>query len=209
MESDSRYREKMDALDLIMNALKDHEKRLDAISHRLEQAFKNVKSGEPSTVMEAREVQRIESPTRTRTPQIILSKWSEFKWTCHNATMVAFDVEGNRFNVSTLVDGGVFTYEEILPDTTFTVVEEPSSFSINKDALNHIDALDFLVEGKLKCGLTLTIKSSRTLLTKREHLFKLRYGFKPDEVKAFLSRELGITKKKIVEGKITNELEGR
>jgi hypothetical protein len=198
----------MDALDLIMNALKDHEKRMDEISHRLEQAFKNVKSGEPSNIMEAEEVQRIESPPRTRTPQIILSKWSEFKGTCHNATMVTFEVEGNRFQVSTLAEGGVFTYEETLPDTTFTVVEEPTSFSINKDPQNHIDTLDFLIEGKLKCGLTLTIKSSRTLLTKREHLFELRYDFKPDEVKAFLSRELGITKKKIVEGKITYELEG-
>ena len=202
MESD-RYREKMDALDLIMNALKEHEKRLDELSHRLEQSFKNVKSREPSKAVEASEVQRIESPHRTRTPHILFSKWNEFKRTCHNATMVAFEVEGNRFHISTLVDEGVFTYEETLPDTTFTVVEEPSSFSINKDTLNHIDALDFLIEGKLKCGLTLTIKSSRTFLTEREHLFELRYEFKPDEVKAFLSRELGITKKKIVEGKIT------
>jgi hypothetical protein len=122
--------------------------------------------------------------------------------------MVAFEVEGNRFHVSALADGGVFTYEETLPNTTFTVVEEPPSFSINKSPQDHIDALDLLIEGKLKCGLNLTIQSSRTLLTNGEHLFKLRYDFKPDEVKAFLSRELGITKKKIVEGRITYELEG-
>ena len=50
MESDSGYREKMDALDLIMNALKDHEKRLDEISYRLEQAFKEVKMGKSSPI---------------------------------------------------------------------------------------------------------------------------------------------------------------
>jgi hypothetical protein len=202
MEPDSRHPEKMDALDLIINALKEHEKQLDEISRRLGEAFKKVKSGERSTVMDAKAVQRVEVPPRTRTPHIVLSKWSDFKRTCHKATAVAFEVDGNQFHVSAMADGGVFMYEETLPDTTFTVVEEPSSFSITKDTLTHIDALAFLIEGKLKCGLTLTITSSRTLLTKREHLFELRYDFKPDDVKAFLSRELGITPKKIVEGKI-------
>ena len=203
MESDSGYREKMDALDLIMNALKDHEKRLDEISHRLEQAFKEVKTGEPSTIEVAEEAQRIEIPPRKRTPQIIFSKWSEFKSSCQDATMVAFEVDGNRFHVYALVDEGIFTYEEVLPNTTFKVVEEQSGFSIDRDALNHIDALDFLIEGKLKCGLTLAITSARTLLKEKEHLFELRYGFKPDEVKTFLSRELGVAKDKVVEGKIT------
>ena len=204
MESDSGYREKMDALDLIMNALRDHEKRLDEISHRLQQAFKEVKTGEPSPTEVAQETQRIEAPPRKRTPQVIFSKWSELKSTCRDATMVAFEVEGNRFHIYALVDEGVFTYEEILPYTTFKVVEEPSNFTIDKDFMNHIDVIQFLIEGKLKCGLTLSIKSSRTLLKEREYLFELNYNLEPDEVKTFLSRELGVLKDKIVEGKITN-----
>jgi hypothetical protein len=204
MESDSGYREKMDALDLIMNALKDHEKRLDEISHRLEQAFEEVKTGEPSRVKGAREVQRIEAPPRMRSPQVLFSKWSEFKGTCKDGTMVAFEVDENRFHVSVLVDEGVFTYEETLPNTTFKVVEEQSSFSIDRDALNHIDSFQFLIEGKLKCGLTLSIKSSRTVLKETEYLFELNYNLEPDEAKTFLSRELGVLKAKIVEGKITN-----
>ncbi len=204
MESNSGYREKMDALDLIMNALKDHEKRLDEISYRLEQAFKEVKTGEPSPTEVAQETKIEEAPPRKRAPQVIFSKWSEFKGTCQNATMVAFEVEGNRFHVYTLVDEGVFMYEETLPHTTFKVVEEPSSFTIDKDVMNHIDAFQFLIEGKLKCGLTLSIKSSRTVFKETEYLFELNYNLVPDEVKTFLSRELGVLKDKIVEGKITN-----
>jgi hypothetical protein len=203
MESDSGYREKMDALDLIMNALKDHEKRLDEISHRLEQAFEEVKTGAPSRVKGTREVQRTEAPPRMRSPQVLFSKWSEFKGTCKDGTMVAFEVDENQFHVSVLVDRDVFTYEETLPNTTFKVVEEQSSFSIDRDTLNHIDALDFLIEGKLKCGLILAITSARTLLKEKEYLFELSYGFKSGEVKAFLSRELGVAKDKVVEGKIT------
>ena len=118
--------------------------------------------------------------------------------------MVAFEVEGNRFHVYALVDEGVFTYEEILPYTTFKVVEEPSNFTIDKDVMNHIDVIQFLIEGKLKCGLTLSIESSRTVLKETEYLFELNYNLEPDEVKTFLSRELGVLKDKIVEGKITN-----
>jgi hypothetical protein len=94
-------------------------------------------------------------------------------------------------------------YQETLPRTALKVVEEQTSFTIDKDALSHISEFQFLIEGKLKCGLTLAIKSSRTLLTEKEYLFELNYEFKPNTVKTFLSRALGITQKKIVKGKIT------
>jgi hypothetical protein len=203
MESDSGYHEKMDALDLIMNALKDHEKQLDEISHRLEQAFKEVTTRKPSTIEVAPEAQRREAPPRKRTPQVIFNKWNEFKDTSQDATMVAFEVEGNLFQVYAMVDDGVFTYEETLLHTTFKVVEEPSRFTIDKDFINNIDAIQFLLEGKLKCGLILSIKSSKIPLTEREYLFELRYDFKSDKVKEFLSRELEVSKDNIVEGKIT------
>jgi hypothetical protein len=186
MESDSGYHEKMDALDLIMNALKDHEKQLDEISHRLEQAFKKVKPGKPSTIEVAEETQRIEATPRNRTPQLIFNKWSEFKDTCQEAKMIAFDLEGNRFQIYAMMDEGVFTYDETLPHTTFKVVEEPSRFTIDKDTLTHVDAIQL------------------TLLKEREYIFKLKYDLEPDEVKVFLSRELGVLKDKIFEGKVTN-----
>lgn len=204
MESDSGYREKMDALDLIMNALKDHEKQLDEISHRLEQTIKKKKTGEPSTIEVVEETQQIEVPPRNRSPQVIFSKWNEFKGTCQDSKMIAFEIEGNRFNVYALVDENVFTYQETLPHTALKVVEEQASFTIDKNALSHIDFLQFLIEGRLKCGLSLSIKSSRTVLKETEYLFELNYNFEPDEVKTFLSRELGVLKDKIVEGKITN-----
>jgi hypothetical protein len=203
MESDSGYREKMDALDLIMNALKDHEKQLDELARRLEEAFKEAKPGEPSTIEVAPELQRREPPPRRRSPHVVFRKWSEFKGACRDAAMVAFEVDGNHVHISAQVGDGVFTYEEILPNTTFTVVEESAHFAMNKDGLPNIDALRFLIEGKLKCGLNLAIHSSRTLRKEGEYLFTLRYDLEADDVKAFLSRELSLTKDKIVEGKIS------
>ena len=202
MESDSGYREKMDALDLIMNALKDHERQLDKLAHQLEQALKEATAGESSSRDVAPEPQHREPPPRRTGPHVILRKWSEFKGPCQDATMVAFEVDGNRFHVDALVGEGVFTYEEVLPNTTFKVVEEPSRLTIDRDALKNNDALRFLIEGKLKCGLGLAIHSASTRLNEREYLFELRYGFEADEVKVFLSSELGLSKDKIVEGQI-------
>ena len=122
MESNSGYREKMDALDLIMNALKDHEKQLDEISHRLEQTFKQTKTRKPNTIEVVEKTQQTKPSPRKRAPQVIFNKWSEFKETCQNPKMVAFEVEGKRFHIYALMDEDVFTYEETLPHNTLKVV---------------------------------------------------------------------------------------
>jgi hypothetical protein len=81
------------------------------------------------------------------------------------------------------------------------VVEDEDSFTIDKDSVKDIDALQFLIDGRLKCGLSLSVKSSRTQLMEKEHLFELSYEL--SEVKEFLSKELSVSKRKVVEGKLT------
>ena len=117
--------------------------------------------------------------------------------------MVAFEVEGNRFHVYTLVDGRVYTYVEVLPETGLNVSEDPTHLSIDKASLGTIDSFHFLIGGRLKCGLTLSIESSRTLLKENEYLFELQYHLESGEVKTFLSKALNVSKEQVVEGKIT------
>ncbi len=202
MESNSGYHEKMDALDLIINALKDHEKRLDDISHKLERVFKEVKTRETRQVRVDEEEKRVEAPPPQRKPLVICKKWSEFKERCTNAEMVAFEVEENRFQVYALVSGDIFQYAEELPSKRIKVREEQSSFSIDKASLKNIDLFQFLIDGRLQCTLGLKVNISRSQATENEYLFELSYDLSADEVKAFLSRELGASKDKIVEGRI-------
>lgn len=202
MESNSGYHEKMDALDLIINALKDHEKRLDDISHKLERVFKEVKTRETRQVRVDEEEKRVEAPPPQRKPLVICKKWSEFKERCSNAEMVAFEVEENRFQVYALVSGDIFQYAEELPSKRIKVQEEQSSFSIDKASLKNIDLFQFLIDGRLQCTLGLKVNISRSQATENEYLFELSYDLSADEVKAFLSRELGASKDKIVEGRI-------
>jgi len=200
MGFNSGFHEKMDALDLIINALLGHEKRLDAISHRLEELASHISLKERARV--AKDT-KFEPRVVEKPPQVVFNNWSEYTTTCRGTTMVAFEVEGNRFHVYTLVDGRVFTYVETLPETRMKVSEDPTRIFIDKTFLNTVDRFQFLIDGRLKCGLTLSIEVSRILLKENEHIFELRYDFKSNAIKEFLSKELGVAKDKIVEGKIT------
>ena len=105
MGSNTGFHEKMDALDLIINALLDHEKQLDAISHRLENLTSHTTLTESEYVTP--EVQSIEPRVVEKPPRIVFNNWYEYTAACRGATMVAFEVEENRFHVYTLVDGRI------------------------------------------------------------------------------------------------------
>jgi len=185
MGFNSGFHEKMDALDLIINALLDHEKRLDAISHRLEKLVSSTSLKEKVHV--AKQSHKNEPNVVKKHPRVIFN----------------FEVVGNRFYVYTLVNGYVFRYMEILPKTRMKVSEDPTHISIDKTSLNTVDCFQFLIDGRLKCGLILSIQSSRILLKENNHIFELSYDFMYDAVKEFLSKEFGVVKDKIVAGKIT------
>ena len=201
MGSNTGFHEKMDALDLIINALLDHEKQLDAVSHRLENLTSHTPLKESEYVTS--EVQSIEPRAVENFPRVVLNNWSEYTASCRGATMVAFEVEENRFHVYTLVDGRVYAYVEVLSETRLKVSEGSTHLSLDKASLSTIDRFHFLIGGQLKCGLTLSIESSRTLLKENEYLFELQYLLEPDEVKTFLSKALNVSKEQVVEGKIT------
>ena len=185
--------DKLDAFDLIMTALKTHEKQIDHLLHEFEVVLEEFKTGYTGK-------KGIAKKEKGRAPLVILKRWSEFKETSRDAEMIAYEIEGNRFHVYSMASGRVFAYVEALPDKV-RVAEDEDGFTIDKDSLKDIDALRFLIDGRLKCGLGLSVKSSRTQLMEKEHLFELSYEL--SEVKEFLSKELSVSKRKVVEGKLT------
>ena len=201
MASDSGYAEKLDALDLIINALKDHEKRLDELSHHLESICQGLSIKE--TEAREKEESRIEPPQARKAPFVVCNKWNEFMHLSKGAKIVTYEIEGTSFYVYSMVDENVFRYSEDLPDKRLKVLEEESCFSIDKTSLSKIDLLQILIQGKLECGLHLIVKSLSTTPSGKHILLELSYDFDPDEVKDFLARELGISKSNVVEGKIT------
>jgi hypothetical protein len=133
----------------------------------------------------------------------VYSQWSEFRDSCQNATLIAFEVEDNAFHIYAMVNNTVFCYFEALPNSKLRVMENKSSFSISKSQLSTIDLLQFLIDGKLQCGVTLSIHNSIKKVTDDQYLFDLRYAIGSDKIKSFLSEELDAPLNRIIEGKIT------
>lgn len=195
----NEFHDRIDAFDLVITALKDHEKKLDEL---VEQLASLIESLATQTVTE-KEKPIISSKAVKAPPTVVCSHWQEFRERCPNAAIVAFEIQDTAFHVYALVDDIVFHYVEALPRKWLKVVERKSSFTIDKASLDNIDVLQFLIEGKLRCGLTLPIQSIRTTLAEHQFQFELSYPLDPTTVKLFLSEELDIAEGKIVEGKIT------
>ena len=201
MAFESDYPEKIDALDLIITALKEHEKKMNDLNERLEEII-NTLEGSGGSVTEEDEW-KAERALALRKPILIYNKWDEFKKRCRGAKVVAFEIEDNAFHVYSIVDGEVLRYFEKLPNKRLRVVDEQTHFSIDKTSLNNIDLLQFLMNRKLRCGLSLLIGSSKTILSEDKFLFEFNYSFDSGEVKSFLSAELDVLREDIVEGKVT------
>ena len=200
------FPEKMDALDLIINALKDHEKRLDEISHQLE----NVLQGaipDTTELKEATPRETIQKPrvshTRTVLPRIQCTDWQEFtvQFKNQNATLVTYHIDEHTFTISSMTDDFILTYTEPLPPKRLQVAEDTTHFSFDKETLDTLDLLDVIINRRLKCGLALSITSQIESENAQQYVV-LTFTISSTAVKNFLNKQLKIPKKNIVAGNI-------
>ena len=204
MGSSPGFQEKMDALDLIISVLRDHEKKLDEVSNRLGGIVNELKAKEAERGREALKGGRVtEIPTSRRMPLVTYNRWDEFKVRCEGSAITAFQVEKNTFHVYSVSDEEIFGYSESLPKDRIMVSEGEGQYSIEKKYIRSIDDLTFLISGRLRCGLNVSIEVSKTALPGRKSMFELDYSFESGKVKEFLSKELNLPRDKIVEGGIT------
>ena len=200
------FPEKMDALDLIINALKDHEKRLDEISHQLENVLQGAVpdtielEDEPSR--ETRQTPRVPHP-RTVLPRIQCSDWQEFtaQFKNQNATLVTYHITVHAFTVSSITDDFILTYAEPLPPKRLQVAEDMTRFSFIKETLETLDLLEVIINRRLKCGLALSITSQIEIENDQQYV-ALTFTISSTTVKNFLNKQLRIPKKNIVAGNI-------
>lgn len=200
------FPEKMDALDLIINALKDHEKRLDEISHQLQNVLQDAVPRTPEleeapprvSTQKTRSLQ-----TRTTLPRIQCSDWHEFlaQFKHQKATLVTYHIDENSFTVSSMTDDFVLMYTEPLPQKRLQVAEDVTRFSFDKETLDTLDLLEVIINRQLKCGLALAI-TSQTVFENGQQYVILTFTIAPTAVKNFLNKQLGIPKKNIVAGNI-------
>ena len=200
------FPEKMDALDLILNALKDHEKQLDEISHKIQIFFKTMtlaRSKVKETKTQERSQEKRTSQTQTITPVIQCSNWSEFKdqVTTHRASIVTYQANDDTFSVKAITDDFLLEYTEPLPNTNIRIDESTTQFSFDKTSLHDIHLLQVILNRSLQCGLSLPIKS-QIVFKDSHHNLDLTYDLPSNTVKNFLATELKVSKSNVIAGSI-------
>lgn len=199
MNSGSEYGDKWDTIDLIITALKEHEKRLDSVYNKFETLVDKFSAKEPT-----REPAAVRGRKRVSESLIFISceKWQDFKSKCKGASVITFEIHDNTFSVCVRLKRDIFRYSEKIPRNTFKLVNEEKQYLVDKFYIEDLENPMFF-NGTLKCGLKLSTKTTKVGLNDREFQITLDYDLDSDVAKEFLSKELSVSKENIVEGRIT------
>ncbi len=168
MGYESGFDEKIDVIDLIINVLKDHEKKLDELITRIEKA--QIINRTPTDTVEETtpQVERASSlpveKTSSSVPvKVELSEWNEFRTKCESARLVAFEVADGRFQITALTDSVLYRYTEKIPSMEIRYKTVDEKAQIESIDINRAELISEAFNGILKCGLK---------MEKTEHSFK-------------------------------------
>ena len=216
----SEFRERIDTLDLIINVLKEHEKILDGLAEKLEGIADRLKTREAggkeirdslslieneiSSLNEAfSRLSLAKLPESARLVSVQCKEWKDFRAKSRGAHRVAFEMEEKVFTVNSLVNGEVFNYSEVLAEHELRAKKEEKGYLIEKMFVDNLEEAPLFFKNQLRCGLGVSIRSSKFSLPDGEYVFKLAYDVDSDQAKHWLSKELEVPEENIVEGKIT------
>ncbi len=191
---DEEYSEKMNALDLVINVLKDHENRLDELLWKLESIItRNAKNSETK-------LQRLGTLKRTELHVTQCNEWEEFKEKSKGARRAAFRVGEKALTVDSITDEGGYRYVETLQVPSNKLSLHIKGYE-NKD-MENVESVIGVFKRKLECGLRASVKSLKFRSPEGEEVLVLFYYIDPEDVKSRLSKELMVPQKSIAAGKL-------
>lgn len=102
--------EKINTLDFIINVLREHEKKLDALTSK----FEGILSG-LSAIMGRKKAEEAEAKTIRAQANVICDDWSDFKSACSGAEIITFNQDAYTLIIRALNGNIVYEYREALP----------------------------------------------------------------------------------------------
>jgi len=186
------FEERVDVIDLIINVLREHEKTLDGLISKLEEALEAAPAGgEPA-------------PTRGRKPavSVLLRRWADFRERCASASLVAFDVDDKRFSVSAVKDDVLHSYEEAMPDMEIRFREQGEGVVIDGVGLGSVGLVPTVLRGRLECGLEVSVRGTQVEVPQGGAVYKVVYDIDADEARNWLAYQLKVDRKDILQGKV-------
>ena len=198
MGFESGFDEKIDVIDLIINVLKDHEKQLDALVARLEEALA---AEAPKRTPQERELIERE-PAGGAAVTAFLKKWTEFTGRCASAGLVAFDVDRGNFKVSATVGGVLYTYEEEIPDMEIRYKKVDEKVHIDSIDISSAGLVPTALRGRLDCGLGFEKNEVEVELPDGGSVYKVVYTIDPGTAQSWIAYQLGVEEASIVQGEL-------
>lgn len=192
MSSDSTNRDKIDVIDFIIKTLTEHEKAMDELVARLEELFEHL----PTQPSPPRDVER---PLAI---SIEIQDWGEFKSRCRGAPVVAFEIDGKALSIYAVKEGMVYAYSEELPEMRVRMRRAEDHYIVEEFSVDSLEGIPLAFRKRLNCGLEGSVRGSKVRLPEGGHLIKVAYDVDVEEAKKWLSKELKVNKKSILQGKI-------
>jgi len=184
--------DKVDIIDLLISLLRDHEKKLDEISYRLE---KLADVDQPSPYPEEPEIKPSISGISVT---VIVSKWSDYRERCRGSQLIAFKVTDTSIHVASLAGSIVYIYNEQIPSITLKRKEDGSTQINILDLANTQTALS----GKLVCGLALETASFDSTVD-GEKVRLIKYTVSDEITKNWLASQLEVDTSQIIKGELS------
>ncbi len=184
------FDERVDVVDLILKVLKEHEKNLDTLVSQLGDTLSQP-IGNGSV--------QIHNYSKYKA---VLHKWFEFRDRCLKSDLVAFDIVGDRFQVSAVKNGSFFCYSETIPEMTIKMEKDGDKVLIEGGEFMTHDESSYAFNGKLQCGLGVNTRKTKVDLPNGDTVHKILYDIDPEEARLWLADELMTEKKSIVFGDI-------
>ena len=186
--------DRVDMLDLLINLLKEHEKKMDELAYRLE------------TSLDERRTQT-EAPRRTpdRISGVIarVSSWREFKRQCTGALSAAVEIDERIFKATALTRNILFAYEEEIP--VLEVIHRDVAGERRETTYAVTDASLTLksLMGTLDCGLELDRMVIDSSLPDGGRVQRVVYYVDPGAAKSWLADQLALEESSIILGALS------
>lgn len=183
--------DRVDMLDLLINLLKEHEKKMDELAYRLE------------TTLDER-TPPTEPPRRT--PEEIsgvvarVSNWREFKRQCTGALSVAVEIDERTFKVTALTRNILFAYEEGIP--VLEVIQRNEGRETTYAVTDVSLTLKSLM-GNLDCGLEMDRRVIDSALPDGGAVQRVVYYVDPGTARSWLADQLELEESSIILGTLS------
>ena len=184
----------LDILDLIINQLREHERKIDMIGERLESiAELDVLSHRPRHLSESVYL------------RITMKKWGDFKRRCENAELLSFLVDKKNLKIMARIGNNLNVYYEMLPEVNILCKTDDNILHLEVNEINNLGHFIKAFRGELECGLRLKTEVIEVKNRDEVPTRIIFYSTSSKDVKRWLCNEMSVDPSFVIEGEMSKD----